>query len=309
MDDNPFVTEKKSFLEGKSPFVQLIIFLALIVGCMVVTSVFAVIIATLFYGLGIPADMADQASYYRLVQSISSVGTFMLPALLFAYLSERNCFTYNRMDKAPNYGMINIVLVLSIVLLPIVLMVSDWNEGWKLPESLAGLEDWMRRMDEQNNELVKLISRDPRVGILLLNIFVMCVIPAVGEELLFRGTLQQIFQKWIKNPHWAIWITAFIFSAIHFQISGFIPRMLIGAYLGYLFYWSGSLWLPIVAHFMHNSMSILTDFIFVKRGYDVDTMNLSDIRGYHYILGVSLILAVIGIYMLWKRRKSVQLGK
>lgn len=300
-DSFPMV--KLPFFEGQNRFVQILIFLALIVGCMVVASVLGVVVASIFYGFGIPANALDQAAYYRILQSFGSVGTFMLPPLFFSYLSERKWFSYNRMNKAPGYTMSNIVIVMSLVLLPIVWILADWNEGWKLPEALAGLDEWMRRMDEQNSELVKLMSRDSRIGILLINIFVMAMLPAVGEELMFRGTVQPFLQKWTKSPHWAIWITAFIFSAIHFQISGFIPRMLIGAYLGYLCYWSGSLWLPILAHFMHNSMSILSDFIMLRRGFDVDNLNYTDIHGWKYILGVAIILAIGGIYLLWKNRR------
>lgn len=305
METNPFLPEKMPFFEGQNRFVQIVIFLALIVGCMIVASVVGVIIASIFFGFGIPADALDQAAYYRIVQSFGSVGTFMLPPLFFSYLSERKWFSYNRMNKAPGYMLSNIVIMMSVVLIPIVLALAEWNEGWKLPEALAGLEDWMRRMDEQNQELVNLMMRDPRVSILLINIFVMAVLPAVGEELMFRGTIQPFLQKWTKNPHWAIWITAIIFSAIHFQISGFIPRMLIGVYLGYLCYWSGSLWLPILAHFMHNSMSILTDFVFLRRGFDLDSLKLSDIHGWQYIMGVSIMLAAVGVYWLWRKRIQV----
>ncbi len=303
MESNPFTPTKIPFFEGQNRFVQILIFLALIVGCMVVASVLGVVVASIFYGFGIPANALDQAAYYRILQSFGSVGTFMLPPLFFSYLSERKWFSYNRMNRVPGYTMSNIVIVMSLVLLPIVWILADWNEGWKLPEALAGLDEWMRRMDEQNSELVKLMSRDSRIGILLINIFVMAMLPAVGEELMFRGTVQPFLQKWTKSPHWAIWITAFIFSAIHFQISGFIPRMLIGAYLGYLCFWSGSLWLPILAHFMHNSMSILSDFIMSRRGFDVDNLNYTDIHGWKYILGVAIILAIGGIYLLWKNRR------
>ena len=303
MENNPFVSEKIPFFEGKSRFVQIVILLTLIVGCMIVASVLGVIVASIFFGIGVPADKGDMAAYYRIIQSFGSVGTFMLPPLFFSYFSERKWFSYNRLDKAPGYRMCNIVIVMSLVLIPIVWALAEWNEGWKLPEALAGLDEWMRRIDEQNSELVKLMTKDSRIGILLINIFVMAVLPAVGEELMFRGTIQPFLQKWTKSPHGAIWITAVIFSAIHFQISGFVPRMLIGAYLGYLCYWSGSLWLPVLAHFMHNSMSILTDFVMLRRGFDVDNLNYTDIHGWKYILGVAIVLAIGGIYLLWRNRR------
>lgn len=305
METNPFSPVKPPFFEGQNRFVQILILLALIVGGMIICSVLGVIVATIFFGFGIPTDTVDQAAYYRIVQAFGSVGAFLLPPLFFSYFAERNCFSYNKLNKAPKYSMANIVIVMSLVIIPIVLALAEWNEGWKLPESLAGLDEWMRRTDEQNKELMKLLTRDSRIGILLINIFVMAVLPAVGEELMFRGTIQPFLQKWTKSPHWAIWITAFIFSAIHFQVSGFVPRMLIGAYLGYLCYWSGSLWLPILAHFMHNSMNILSDFVMSRRGFDMDNLKFSDIHGWPYILGVAIVLAAVGIYLLWRKRIQV----
>ena len=305
METNPLLPVKPPFFEGQNRFVQILILLALIVGGMIICSVIGVIVASIFFGFGIPTNTVDQAAYYRIVQAFGSVGTFLLPPLFFSYFAERNCFSYNKLNKALKYSMANIVIVMSLVIIPIVLALAEWNEGWKLPESLAGLDEWMRRTDEQNKELLKLMTRDSRIGILLVNIFVMAALPAVGEELMFRGTVQPFLQKWTKSPHWAIWITAIIFSAIHFQISGFVPRMLIGAYLGYLCYWSGSLWLPILAHFMHNSMSLVSDFIFLRRGYDVDNLKFSDIHGWLYILGVAIVLAVVGVYWLWRKRVQV----
>ena len=303
METNPLLPEKIPFFEGQNRFVQIVIFLALTVACMVVSSVIGVIIASICYGVGLPANTSDQAAYYRIVQACNSVGTFLLPALLFSYLSELNCFSYNKMNKLPKYNMVNIVLVMSLAIVPVVAVLAEWCEGVQWPASLEGLEEWLRRLDERQQELVNLLMHDTRVSILLVNIFVLAILPALGEELLFRGTLQPFLQKWTKSPHWAIWITAMIFSAIHLQISGFIVRTLMGAYLGYLLYWSGSLWLPIIAHCLHNSWSILSEFIFLRRGYDVDNLNFTDIHNWQYLLGVSIILSVGGVYLLWRNRK------
>ena len=104
MESNPFPPARIPFFEGKNRFVQIVIFLALIVGCMIVASVLGVIVASIFYGLGTPAEASNQAAYYRIIQSFGSVGTFMLPALLFSYLSENNFFSYNQMNKGPKYS-------------------------------------------------------------------------------------------------------------------------------------------------------------------------------------------------------------
>lgn len=296
----------KAFFEGKSRFVQICYLLLFIFAGMFIFSALGMLVASCVYGTFIYYDLpkVDQAGYLRISQAFGSIGTFMLPALLFAYCSKRNLFSYNTLDKKPNYLMVDIVLVLSLILLPLVVGFAEWGQSIHFPTSMQRLEHWLRVLEENNEKLVTLMYRDSRISILILNLLILAIIPAVGEELLFRGTIQPFLHQWTKNPHIAIWITAFIFSAIHFQISGFIARMLIGAYLGYLAYWSGSLWVPIIAHFMHNSMSMISDFIMERRGFDIEQLQLSDIHGYKYILAASIILTFIGIYFLWKQRKS-----
>lgn len=299
--------EKYPFFAGKNRFVQICYFLLFIVTGMIIFSILGILMAKLFYGeIPMQEGGARLGGYYRVVQSFGSVGAFMLPALLFAFCSDSKLFNYNKLNQTPNYLQVDIVLILSLTILPVVMGLAEWNAGLHLPDSLAKLDQWMQQLDEQNAQLVTLMCRDPRISVLLVNLLVMGLLPALGEELCFRGTIQPFLQKWIKNPHWAIWITAFIFSAIHFQITGFIPRMLLGAYLGYLMYWSGSLWLPIVAHFMHNSLSVTADYIFMRRGFDVDAMQLSDIHNYKYILGFALVLTAVGVYFLWKNRKKTE---
>lgn len=286
---------------------QILTLLFLVAAGMIIFSALGTLIAGVCYGTDLSAlTPHQQASYYRILQGFASVGTFILPALLFSYFADKKLFTYNQMDRVPNYMLTDIVIILSLALLPVVMCLAEWNDSLHLPAALQKVDNWMRTMDEKNEGIVKLMTVDYRVGILLVNILIMGALPAIGEELLFRGTIQPFLHKWIKNPHWAIWITAFIFSAIHFQISGFIPRFLLGAYLGYLFYWSGSLWLPILAHFMHNSLSLTADYIFLRRGYDVDNLSFSDISNYQYIFVIAVVFIIGGVFMLYRNRKSVE---
>lgn len=304
MNNNDLNFDKIPFFANKNRFLQILTLLGLILMGMIIFSILGLLVAKLCYGSMPLMDDPRLGGYYRIIQSFGSVGTFLFPALMFAFCTDRKWFNYNKMNRMPNYMMTDIVLIMSLAILPVVMSLAEWNASLHLPDSLAKLDQWMQQLDEQNAQLVTLMCRDPRISVLLVNLLVMGLLPALGEELLFRGTIQTFIHKWTRSPHWAIWITAFIFSAIHFQITGFIPRMLLGAYLGYLMYWSGSLWLPIVAHFMHNSLSVTADYIFMRRGFDVEAMQLSDIHNYQYILGVAIVLTVGGICLLWKFRKK-----
>jgi len=122
---------------------------------------------------------------------------------------------------------------------------------------------------------------------------------------LFRGTLQPFFTKWFANKHVAIIVTAFIFSAIHFQFYGFIPRFLIGIYLGYLFVWGKSLWLPIIAHFMHNANSLIFDYGAQRRGIDLEAIDPSQIPEFYPVVLFCAFCVGVGAYYLWRKTAKI----
>ncbi|MEG2071366.1 MAG: CPBP family intramembrane glutamic endopeptidase, partial [Bacteroidales bacterium] len=217
--------EKQPFFEGKNRLIQILYLLLFIVGGVTIFSSLGQLVAMLAYGFDMTSLMdRHQASYYRIIQSFSSIGTFAVPGLLFAYCSKRNWLSYNKMDKAPNYILADIVIVMSLIIIPVVVGFAQWNEEMALPEAWSKVEQWMRTMEENSRNVIALLTNDPRISILLLNLVVFAILPAFCEELLFRGTIQPFLADWTKNQHLAIWITAFIFSAIHLQFFGFIPR-------------------------------------------------------------------------------------
>jgi membrane protease YdiL (CAAX protease family) len=130
----------------------------------------------------------------------------------------------------------------------------------------------------------------------------MALLPSLFEEFLFRGTLQPFLTKWFVNKHIAIIVTAFIFSAIHLQFFGFFPRFLLGIYLGYLFLWGKSLWLPILAHFLHNAISLILDSVAQQKGIDLESVELVQISGFVPIVILCTIFVGWGIYVLRKNR-------
>jgi hypothetical protein len=135
------------------------------------------------------------------------------------------------------------------------------------------------------------------IGGLIVNLLLMALLPALAEELTFRGILQRLIGKKQEDkgivPHMAIWVTAIVFSAIHMQFYGFIPRMLMGALFGYVFVWTGSLWVPIVMHFVNNGMAVLVYYILSSKGVSIDT-NYADTlgAGTTWWLGVISLLTV-----------------
>lgn len=132
-----------------------------------------------------------------------------------------------------------------------------WNSHLVLPEFLSGVEQWMRDMETQLMELTQFLTDFQSIPELLAGILVIGVFAGVGEELFFRGLIQPKMQGYLQSPHWGIWVTAIIFSAIHVQFYGFLPRLFLGALFGYLYHYTGSLFYPILGHFLNNALTLL----------------------------------------------------
>jgi len=181
----------------------------------------------------------------KFIQMFSAIGLFITPTLLYAYLCDFD------LKLKLNFNRQTLLLAIAIMLLinPFIAFIYEWNMSFNIP-------DWMLVFDDNAEKITKYFLKMNTLGDLLFNLLVIAIIPALGEELLFRGYLQQRMTHWLGKPHVAIIITAILFSAIHMQFQGFLPRFALGLLLGYLFYWSGSLWLPIIAHLLNNAMAV-----------------------------------------------------
>ena len=196
-------------------------------------------------------DLSNQASvnYLKLMQLFTAVGIFIMPTLLYAYLCN---FDLKLRLNFSRQTLRQLLLAIAIMLLinPFISFLSEWNMSFNLP-------DWLIAYDLKSELLLTSFMRMNSLPDLGFNLLVLAIVPAIGEELLFRGYLQQKFEKWLGKPQLAIIITAILFSAIHLQFQGFLPRFILGLVLGYFMYWSGSLWLPIIAHFCNNAMAVI----------------------------------------------------
>ena len=194
---------------------------------------------------------------YKGIQIFSSIGIFVIPAMIFSYLKTGNSLQYLQWKKNIEVNPTIFSVFIMVVAFPILLVLMIGNQAMVLPDFLQGLESWMKEQEEQLAGLTEAFLRMDGFGDFLLNLLMIAIIPAIGEEMLFRGGLQKLLQDWTQKPHLAIFISAAIFSAIHVQFYGFVPRMVIGMLLGYLFYWSGNLWYPIIGHFINNGVQVV----------------------------------------------------
>lgn len=247
-------------------------------------------------------DMSDIRSL-KIMQLIQAIGMFILPPLILAYLWSEKPLRYLRLSTKLKLSDVLIVVFLMMAAIPFINLITMLNQQLVLPEFLAPVEAWMKASELQIAEITGKMLNVHTPAELLFNILLIAVVPALGEELFFRGTIQKIFTEW-RSAIWGIWIAALVFSAIHLQFYGFIPRMLLGAFFGYLLFGSESLWLPIIAHFVNNAVAVI--FYYLKyngvKVPDIDTVG----TGNTLWLGVlSGILVFTGIYALKKRASVV----
>ena len=231
-------------------------------------------------------------SSLKWLQCIQSMSLFLFPALLCAWLWDDNHrpFRWLRMDVKSAWHVVGLAALVMVCAIPGINLLADLNNRIVLPECLSSLEQFFRQMEEEAALLTKRFMQADNVWVMMINMGLMAVLPALAEEMSFRGVLQQLLGG---RRHVAIWLTAVIFSAIHMQFYGFVPRMLMGALFGYVFVWTGSLWVPIVMHFVNNGMAVLVYYIFSSKGVAMDT-NYADTlgAGTTWWLGVISLLTV-----------------
>lgn len=292
-------------LAGKNHLLQLLCLVLLVAFGLCFGSSLGTLLNSLMFHATTVKEASNQAAFLRVSQVCVSLCAFLLPALLFAWLQDSKWFRYNDADRRPYYLLVNVTLVLSIVLLPLVAVLTQWNQAMHLPESMSKLETALRAMEGRAQAMTNILTFNVSYDVLMLNLLFLALIPALCEEFLFRGTLQSFLHKWSGKPHLAIWITAVVFSAIHLQFFGFIPRLLLGAYLGYLYYWSRSIWLPVLAHFLHNALSLIVEFTFLTRGIFIDDVDVLKVQGGTTMVIACALVTALSLVFMWRVQKDM----
>lgn len=260
---------ENQYFSSRHPVVQ-ILFFALII----LTSVLAVTLLSIVTGMiifRIPVnewlnllDVSDPANLpiLKFLQITQSLSMFVIPPVIFGWFMIRDPWKYLNIDNSPDRKLIIAVFFLAVLILPVLNLLSLWNQEMRLPGFLSGIEEWMKRTEEQASDLTKAFLTVNTFPGYLVNVLMVVLVPAFGEEFFFRGVLQKVFHRWFRNPHVAILFVAVIFSAFHMQFYGFLPRLALGVLFGYLFYWSGNLWYPVLAHGINNFLPVTLTYFF-----------------------------------------------
>jgi membrane protease YdiL (CAAX protease family) len=173
-----------------------------------------------------------------------------------------------------------------------------------LPDFLAPLEAVLTSMEEGAARLTEAITNVQDVPSLFLNLFVVALVPAIGEEMIFRGLVLPILHKWTGKIHAAVWISAILFSGMHLQFYGFLPRLVLGGLLGYLFVYTRSLWAPIIAHFVNNGLALVLLFFMARGEIGTEVDSFEPELASFIAAGVSVFIAV-GVLVYMSRHKPI----
>lgn len=186
------------------------------------------------------------------------VGFMLLPMLYLLISKQKDANPFKQDPQIPFTGMSVVLGVSALVLsLPAITVIAEINKNMHLPEAFSNVEYSIRKTEALAEALTSLFVNVHTLPDILLSILALAFIPAIGEEIIFRGFFQRELIQQTKNIHASVWIAAAIFSFIHFQFLGFFPRMLLGALLGYMYVWSGSLLVPILMHFTNNALTLI----------------------------------------------------
>ncbi len=243
----------------KNPLLELLILLLIVMASAIVGNGIGLGLAmangldlqTLLNGLNENTPL-ETRNLVRLILLFNNALTFLVPALIYTYFRyQKNWTNHLTLNRLASINDFFIAIAIMLVSIPFVQYMYSLNKLLPLPE-------WMRSLENDTEALLKGLLKMENSYEFLFNTIVIALIPAIGEELIFRGVLQQKMHDFFhKNHHVAIWVSAAIFSAIHFQFEGFFPRMMLGAVLGYLFYFTQSIWVAIAAHFANNFTQLL----------------------------------------------------
>lgn len=248
-------------------------------------------------------DTPGAIDFLKYFQTLQSVGLFVIPPFIIGWLYEGNIRDYLQMNHGAKLEVFLLASVALLISIPFINFLGDLNSRMKLPDWLSGLENWMRSAEDAAKVVVDRFMEVKSFSGLLFNIFMIGIIPAIGEELTFRGVVQKITTQWTRSHHWGIWISAILFSAMHMQFYGFLPRMVLGAMFGYLLVWSGSMWVPILAHFVNNAMGVLGYYLINRGTLTRDAEDWGSDPGQFPLVVISLVAVGLLLYLISRIEK------
>ena len=293
----------KGIYAGKPALFQLLLLLvSLLLG-----AIFSSLIGTgIFFMLhGTAGNIIHYPGMMRMMQLISAIGTFLFPALAVAWLCSPDPEAYLCIKRKTDTKILLLVLASMILMSPTITLTALLNKQMVLPSFMAPVEAWMQTQEALAEQLTNTLLAGDGLLTFLSNLVVMALMAGITEEFLFRGALQRIIGQWTANHHIVIWSAAILFSAFHLQFYGFLPRMLLGAYFGYLLYWSRNIWIPVFAHFANNAFAVIgmSDNRLKENEFITGDISNANLLPYSALAVITLLLFIVCVQRI---RKTIQ---
>jgi membrane protease YdiL (CAAX protease family) len=261
---------KRALLAGLRPAEKFLFSVVILFILGLVFQFLGAFLAAWIYGFSVTDVLAlgayedpDYVAASKLIQILGSIGTFIVPALLFSYLFVGDVFSLYRFRSPVGMNSMLLVILMMVSVIPFINYMAEINMKMQVP--IRALDELLRDLESNAEEMMVAFTATTSIGGLLMNMLMIGIVAAVGEELIFRGLLQGLLSAMIRNIHLAVLVTALLFSAVHFQFFSFLPRFFLGVILGYLMYYGKSIWYPILAHFVNNAMGVIY-YYFNSRG-------------------------------------------
>lgn len=245
--------------------------------------------------------MGNSRNYILLTSALQALIIFCVPTLLSAWLCDKDPVNYVGLRFDLRWSHIVGIVIIMLITSPMMNMLIEWNANITLPDSLSEIAAKMKEMEDTAAATTETLLSETSIYALLSGILVIGILTGIGEEMFFRAGIQRILASAGMNPHLAIWIAAFLFSAMHLQFFGFFPRMLLGAFFGYLYYSTRSIWVSALAHALNNSIVVVNSWLinkgFTSDGYQKFTETSPEL----YMVVISAIVTLIFITLCWRR--------
>ena len=295
----------KGFMKTRSALNQFLVLLCVTVVSFFVISGIGGLLVSVITGISLAEavdisklDFAKQSTidFFRGMQVVQFFSLFLVPTLICLWLFSTNDKKYLGLKAPSDNGYIIAGVGVMLIAIPFTALLGELNQQIPFPENIA---NWMKQKEEAASKPMQALLSRPGVKDLLLNMVFIAICAGVGEELLFRGMVQRMLIRIFKSPWAGIVVSAAIFSAMHMQFYGFLPRFTLGILLGAIYWYSGSLWVAILAHFIYDAVLVLLAWSnpgMLKQDTDIPLTSLA--------LGGSISLALVLILLVWMKKRS-----
>jgi len=292
-------------VSDKSPIRSLLIIcLVVVIGFGVVGQLLGVLVAAEIYEGNLLQDLQNYSlkpggllAILTMQGIVTFVGLILFPVIHITQVEQKSLKPF----FPPERKIGTLILIVAIVGMSFPIAISpltEWNMNLRFPEFLKSFEEWAIEQEDMLARLTEQVTNFKSFSDLLAGILVIGLLPAIGEELVFRGMIQRELWRATLNIHLSIWLSAAIFSAIHFQFFGFVPRLLLGALFGYLYYWSGNLLIPMLSHFFNNSLIVVMLYLNKEEITTID-IESGEALPIQFVIGSAIITAGL-LYYIWK---------